>query len=50
MRSDDPDVRRVMKQNLSKKRLAAAGPDWVERWRSDLGTQCVSICVLSCGT
>ncbi len=27
--SDDRDVRWVMKQNLSKKRLAAAGPDWV---------------------
>jgi hypothetical protein len=34
--SDDPDVRWVMKQNLSKKRLAAAGPDWVERWKAEL--------------
>ena len=28
MRSDDPDVRWVMKQNLTKKRLSAAGIEW----------------------
>jgi hypothetical protein len=36
MRSDDPDVRWVMKQNLTKKRLTKAGADWVESWRSNL--------------
>lgn len=36
MRSRDPDVRWVMRQNLAKKRLAAAGADWVERWRAEL--------------
>lgn len=36
MRSEDPDVRWVMRQNLTKKRLAAAGTDWVERWKADL--------------
>ncbi len=36
MRSDDPDVRWVMKQNLAKKRLAAAGADWVLAWRAEL--------------
>ncbi|HEX6332515.1 MAG TPA: hypothetical protein VF129_14690 [Actinomycetota bacterium] len=35
--SDDPDVRWVMKQNLAKKRLAAAGHDWVASWRPKLG-------------
>ena len=29
VRSDDPDVRWIMKQNLEKKRIAAAGADWV---------------------
>jgi hypothetical protein len=37
LRSDDPDVRWVMNQNLSKKRLAAAGPDWVAQWKAQLG-------------
>jgi hypothetical protein len=36
MRSGDPDVRWVMKENLSKKRMAAAGPDWVARWQAEL--------------
>jgi hypothetical protein len=36
MTSDDPDVHWVMRQNLSKKRLAAAGPEWVSYWRSRL--------------
>ncbi len=36
MRSDDPDVRWVMKLNLSKKRLAAAGADWVAAWQTRL--------------
>jgi hypothetical protein len=36
MRSDDPDVRWVMKQNLTKKRLSAAGVDWVASWSSRL--------------
>jgi len=36
MRSDDPDVRWVMKQNLTKKRLTKAGADWVASWRSKL--------------
>jgi len=31
--SEDRDVRWLMKQNLAKNRLAAAGRDWVERWR-----------------
>jgi HEAT repeat protein len=36
MRSGDPDVRWVMKQNLSKKRLAVVGPDWVAEWKARL--------------
>ncbi len=36
MRSDDPDVRWVMRKNLSKKRLAKAGTDWVADWRARL--------------
>jgi hypothetical protein len=28
VRSDDPNVRWVMKQNLTKKRLTKAGADW----------------------
>ncbi len=36
MRSDDPDVRWVMKQNLAKKRIAAAGADWVRSWQAEL--------------
>jgi hypothetical protein len=34
LRSDDPDVRWVMRQNLAKRRMAAAGPDWVASWRA----------------
>ncbi len=36
MTSEDRDVLWVMKQNLAKKRIAAAGPDWVTAWRSRL--------------
>jgi hypothetical protein len=36
VRSDDPNVRWVMKQNLTKKRLTKAGADWVAPWRSKL--------------
>jgi len=36
MRSEDHDVRWVMKQNLAKKRLAAPGPGWVARWQATL--------------
>ena len=36
MSSNDPDVRRVMKQNLTKRRLTAAGADWVASWKSKL--------------
>lgn len=36
MRSADRDVRWVMKQNLSKKRIAVAGPEWVARWRASM--------------
>ncbi len=39
MRSDDPDVRWVMKQNLAKKRIVAAGPDWVTSWRAELAAR-----------
>ncbi len=37
LRDEDPDVRWVMKQNLAKKRLEAAGAGWVARWRAELG-------------
>jgi len=37
MRVDDPDVGWVMRQNLSKKRMAAAGTAWVARWQAELG-------------
>lgn len=37
MRADDRDVRWVMKQNLSKRRIRVAGLDWVERWQRELG-------------
>jgi hypothetical protein len=37
MRSDDPDVRWVMRQSLTKKRLTKAGADWVASWSSKLG-------------
>jgi hypothetical protein len=36
MRSDDPDVRWVMKQNLAKKRIGAAGSDWVTAMNAEL--------------
>jgi hypothetical protein len=36
IRSDDSDVRWVMKQNLTKIRLTKAGADWVASWRSKL--------------
>lgn len=36
MQSDDPDVVWVMKQNLSKKRMGAAGADWVTTWTTKL--------------
>jgi hypothetical protein len=36
LRSEDRDVRWVMKQNLAKKRLAEAGEGWVARWRASL--------------
>jgi hypothetical protein len=32
LRSSDPDVRWIMKQNLSKARLARANPAWVRTW------------------
>lgn len=38
LRSDDPDVRCVMRQNLAKKRLTKAGADWVASWTSKLDT------------
>jgi hypothetical protein len=30
--SEDPDVRRIMKSNLKKKRLLRIEPDWTEHW------------------
>jgi hypothetical protein len=36
MRSDDPDVRWVMKQNLTKRRMTRAGTDWLASWRTKL--------------
>lgn len=33
---DDPDVRWIMRQNLKKKRLQRADPDWVEKWAAQL--------------
>jgi hypothetical protein len=36
MRNDDPDVRWVMRQNLAKKRLTAAGSEWVAAWQAQL--------------
>ena len=35
--SDDRDVRWIMKQNLSKKRLERADAAWVAAWKSQLG-------------
>jgi hypothetical protein len=37
MRSDDPDVRWIMRENLKKKRLAVVAGDRLERWRRRLG-------------
>ena len=34
--SDDPDVRWVMKQNLTKKRIAVAGAEWVAAMTAEL--------------
>ncbi len=36
MGSDDPDVRWIMRENLSKKRIRAAGDAWVETWSERL--------------
>jgi HEAT repeat len=36
MGSENPDVRWVMTQNLTKRRLQAAGADWVARWRGSM--------------
>jgi len=33
LRSDDPDVRWIMKSNLAKSRMAALGPAWVATQR-----------------
>lgn len=37
MASDDPDVRRVMRENLKKKRLTSIAGDRLERWRDLVG-------------
>lgn len=37
VRTDDPDIRWVMKQNLAKKRMGAAGADWVAAMTAELG-------------
>jgi hypothetical protein len=37
IRSEDPDVRWVMKQNLGKKRIGAADADWVATMTAELG-------------
>ena len=34
MSSNDPDVRWVMRTNLTKKRMAAAGSEWVAAWQA----------------
>ena len=34
--SEQPDVRRAMRENLRKKRLEKLEPDWVARWREAL--------------
>lgn len=36
LRSDDPDVRRVMRENLAKARLERADREWTARWRQRL--------------
>jgi hypothetical protein len=37
LRSTDRDVRRIMRENLRKRRLSRADPDWVARWTRELG-------------
>ncbi len=37
LNSDDQDVRWVMKENLKKKRLDRALPEWTAVWRGKLG-------------
>jgi HEAT repeats len=37
VRSEDPDVRWLMKRNLKKKRIAAAGAEWVAAMTAELG-------------
>jgi hypothetical protein len=37
LRSDNRDVRWIMRENLRKRRLSRADPAWVERWMSELG-------------
>lgn len=37
--SDDPDVRWMMRQNLSKKRLSRADGEWVARWKAALSNR-----------
>ena len=38
LRSSDPDVRWIMRENLRKKRLARLDPEWVRRGLEVLGT------------
>jgi hypothetical protein len=33
---DDPDIRRIMRQNLKKKRLLRADPGWTNTWAENL--------------
>jgi hypothetical protein len=35
--SEDAVVRRIMRENLGKARLERVAPDWVMRWRDELG-------------
>ena len=37
--SGDPDVRRIMQENLAKRRLAKADPDWVAACRARLAAR-----------
>jgi hypothetical protein len=37
LKSDDPDVRWVVRENLKKNRLIKADPDWVSAWEGKLG-------------
>jgi hypothetical protein len=39
MRSDDRDVLWIMKQNLTKKRMAVVGSDWVTSWQDTLSSR-----------